>query len=225
MYIPTNCMSHNGDASDSAMKRRTLLRKGATAGAGSVALAAFGGQSAAARQGSGFESVRARELRRSEFHTPERARTAVAEYGADVLEELNERGFLQEASTDELPMEEFAEYGTGVIEGTKVFGMSASRSLSSDQITVVKEVGDTTIQINVRPQVGHAHAVIKGSDSVELVDPTGDLEPQECETITHCDCTSCEAGGYEGWREECCFTGGYNKDCTYLDSGCYCATC
>lgn len=210
-------MQNNSPTDETEVNRRSLLRRAALTGTATVALSSLGAQSVTAKE---------RELARVEYDSPQLARSAIEEYGPDVLDELVDRGLIETASVASLPVETFGEYGAGETEGMKVFGKGGPADLSSDQISVIKEVGGSTVRINVRPDAGHAHAVIKTGESAELVDPANDLEPaRRCSTSTDCGCTDCSAGGYEGVEKECCYSGGFLSDCDILDSGCICYTC
>lgn len=210
-------MKDNTPSDETGLNRRTVLRKTALAGTASMALPAMG---------TGSVSAREAEISRADYDTPELARAAVEEHGAEVLEKLSNRGYIQEASTAALPVGEFARYGHGEEVGLKVFGKSGSTDLPSDEILVVKKGEGTTIRLVVRPHNGHAFAVVEEGDSVEHITPAGDVEPDGCSTHDECsnDDTRCDAGGCWGYERTCCYSGGYVTDCWNHDSGCFC-TC
>jgi len=217
------------------MKRRNLLKATATA----TTITGFGVASSTARGQTNARTQRIRNARlkkaRKEYESSLRARVAVEAHGKNILQELANQGILEEASTSKLPMQTLSEHGTGKIEGTKVFASEENEGRFTAHITVIMETDDREVRLNVRPHVGHSHAIIKSPDETKIVDSSGDVgiarRCQEDVTCFECSCCTgeleCGSSQKNEQTKECCWSGSNpdNSTCDIIDRSCCYGTC
>lgn len=197
-------------------ERRPLL-KGLAVSLGSVV--GFGGTAAADSKGQRSEMQRKTEEAMDGYRTPANIRSALNEYGSDLMAELAQSGFLRSANTayphaGEVKIQK-APAEVDPAEGTYVTA-SKYEGVFSAHISIVRKTPTHVVRLNVRPQLEQSFATIKSRDdeTVAVVNANDKGNPSVEEAESSDDGVSiqkvCGSDGYKCPPGACCST------CSYL---------
>lgn len=178
------------NSGDRRIERRTVLRSIGVAGGTTSGLSLLGGATAKksdvdvdeiAKQAE--ETKERRQSLRKNYDTPGKVRTALKRNAGDLITELVQQGFLNDAGLDALPTENVDLGKTELEPGDSFEGVGVTARLSSDVDTGVVLVSKHTethhVAIYVHPEAGKAYSYVtpkSGGDATYLNATGGSVE-------------------------------------------------